>query len=75
MNKQEAEKIARIFNPNELLTSGVKKVTLEVVIHRAKTNINESLGVVSGFHRNIFLNFWMQLTIKIRGYIRRWRQS
>ena len=57
------------------LPAGVKSISLEIEIKRAATGKVEKLGVVSARHKNKIINAWLQLGIKIRGYIRLWQQS
>ncbi len=78
MNRDEAEELAlRIANSAGGILAGskLKKFTLEATVHRHATGLSEDLGILSAYHSNPFIHYYMQLSIWFRGLKRTWQQS
>jgi hypothetical protein len=75
MNRDEAELIATIKADNAEITSmKVKSASVSAVVHRHETGIDEDLGYVSYYHRNLIKHYYINLMIWLRGKYRLWQQ-
>lgn len=76
MNKDEIalleEKIKAADNTGTFSSMKLKSVSVGIVVHRHKTNIDEDYGLVAYYNTNPFKHYPINFMIWLRGLIRKY---
>lgn len=57
---------------NNEYKSKIKSASLSIVVHRAATNTDENIGIVSYYHRNPLIHYPINFMIWLRGLKRKY---